>query len=132
VTHTASQFEVRRLAHRGGSIFRGKTALLTDGRTIGTAERAGLFMQAANNTVIIGTASAGAISDIETASLPGGISFSWSGKDFQLNNGGKVQRLGLQPTLVVPRSVADIRSGKDEVLTRAVEYLAQPDPGKGP
>jgi hypothetical protein len=41
-------------------------------------------------------------------------------------NGGKLQRLGLQPAVSVSPTIKGIRDGRDEVLDKALEYLATP------
>jgi C-terminal processing protease CtpA/Prc len=124
--HTSSFFRLERVpAATSGTHFGGKTAMLIDGRTTGNTELFGLMMGAATNGALIGTASAGSVSDTETIDLPGQITVTFSTSDVRSANGGKLQRLGLQPTLVVPVTVGDLRSGKDEPLAKAIEFLSE-------
>src|SRR5579884_3573030 len=100
--------------------------MLIDERTIGAAEHLGLWMEAANNTAFIGTPSAGADGETSNFILPGGITVTFSGQDVRHGNSGKLQRLGLQPNVLVAPTVTGIRHGRDEVLEKAIEYLSPP------
>ncbi len=108
--------------------FSGKTVLLVDERTSGAAEYAALLLEVANKTEIIGLPSAGADSNLTNFVVPGDVIVSFSGQDIRHANGGKLQRLGLQPNVNAPPTLAGIRSGKDETLQRAIEFLAPPPP----
>ena len=123
-TQTASYFFVQNLPQTAQWKYKGKTVMLTDERTIGQGEHAGLMFEVANKTEFIGSASAGADSDLTSFVVPGGVTISFSGHDIRHANGGKLQRLGLQPSITVSPTIAGIRSGRDEVLEKAVEYLS--------
>ncbi len=127
LTSTASYFFVEKIPDAREPKYSGKTVMLIDERTIGAAEHLGLWLEAANNTAFIGTASAGAEGEISNFVLPGGITVTFSGRDVRHGNTGKLQRLGLQPTVVAAPTVKGIRQGSDEVLDKAVEYLSDGD-----
>jgi hypothetical protein len=55
--------------------------------------------------------------------LPGGISVNFSGHDVRHADGRQLQRLGIQPHIKVEPTIEGVRSGRDEVLERAVEFL---------
>jgi len=103
--------------------YHGKTVMLIDERTISHAEHSGLFLEAANGTKFIGSPSQGANGDVTNLSVPGGIYVRFSGQGVWHADGRQLQRLGLQPTVETRPTLAGIRSGKDEVLEEAVEYL---------
>ena len=124
LTSTASYFFVEKVPPLTPK-YEGKTVMLIDERTIGAAEHLALWMEAANNTIFIGTPSAGAEGEISNFVLPGGITVTFSGQDVRHGNSGKLQRLGLQPAVHIAPSVNGIRRGRDEVLDKAVEYLSQ-------
>ncbi len=109
---SATYFYVQTLARTDKWRYKGKTVMLIDERTSGVAERAGLLFEAANNTAFIGTPSAGADGDATNFVVPGGIIINFSGHDIRHANGGKLQRLGLQPTVSVPTTVKGIRRRK--------------------
>lgn len=104
-------------------IYPGKTVMLVDDRTQSQAEHTGLFFEAASGTRFIGTPSAGANGDVTTMVLPGGVTWMFTGHDVRHIDGRQLQRVGLQPDIVVAPTLAGIRAGKDEVLDRAVAYL---------
>jgi hypothetical protein len=58
--------------------------------------------------------------------VPGGVTIRFSARDVRQVNGGKLQRLGLQPAVSVSPTIRGIRDGRDEVLEKALEYLAKP------
>jgi len=125
LTSTASFFHVEALPEPASEIYAGKTAMLIDERTAGQAELTGLYLEAANNTAFIGTASAGATGQVDSFVLPGGITVAYTRTDIRHGNGGKLQRVGLEPVQVVSPSVAAIRAGRDQPLERAIEYLSR-------
>jgi C-terminal processing protease CtpA/Prc len=124
ITSTASYFFVEKLPDVTQPIYDGQTIMLVDERTIGKAEHLGLWLEAANKTTFIGTPSAGAEGETSNFVLPGGITVTFSGQDVRHANAGKLQRLGLQPTVSVAPSINGIRHGRDEVLEKAVAYLS--------
>lgn len=103
--------------------YRRKTVLLVDERTMSQAEHTGLFFEAANKTTIIGSPTAGANGDITSVVLPGELVAWFSGHDVRHADGRQLQRMGLQPDIVVRPTLAGIRAGHDEVLERALEFL---------
>jgi len=125
LTSTASYFFVQRLPTTDQWKYKGKTVMLIDERTISQAEHTGLFFEAANKTEFIGTPSAGANGDVTNFVVPGGITINFSGHDVRHANGGKLQRLGLQPSVTVAPSIRGIREGRDEVLEKAIEYVSK-------
>jgi C-terminal processing protease CtpA/Prc len=120
---SSSYFFLQTLPH-SQFVYHGKTALLVDERTIGKGEEAGLFFEAANKTEIIGAPTAGALSVLSNFTIPGAITISFSGQDIRHANGGKLQRLGLQPNVNATPSLLGIRNSKDEVLDKALDEFS--------
>ena len=104
-------------------VYRGKTILLVDERTISQAEHTGLFFEAANKTTIIGSPTMGANGDVTTVALVGGMYATFTGHDVRHADGRQLQRVGLQPSVVVRPTISGIRAGRDEVLERALVLL---------
>jgi C-terminal processing protease CtpA/Prc len=125
-THTSSYFFVQTIPLSGEWKYKNRTVMLIDERTIDDAEHAGLFLEAANKTAFIGSPSAGADGDVNDLVVPGGVTIHFSARDVRHANGGKLQRLGLQPSVSVSPTIKGIRDGRDEVLEEALEYLAKP------
>jgi C-terminal processing protease CtpA/Prc len=107
--------------------YTGRTVMLMDERTASQAEHTGLFFEAANGTKFIGSHTAGAKGDVTTFTLPGGIVFYFTGHDVRHADGRQLQRIGLVPDVEVKPTIAGIRSGRDEVLERATQYLREPE-----
>ncbi len=104
-------------------LYRGKTVMLIDERTMSQAEHTGLFFEAANGTTFIGSQTAGANGDITDLSLPGGLHVRFSGHDVRHADGRQLQRTGLVPEIEVRPTIDGLRAGRDEVLERAVTFL---------
>jgi hypothetical protein len=119
---------LQRLPRADKSRYHGKTVMLIDERTISQAEHTGLFFEAANGTKFIGSPTQGANGDVTNLSVPGGIYVRFSGQGVWHADGRQLQRLGLQPAVVVRPTLAGIRAGKDEVLQAAIEYLEHAPP----
>jgi C-terminal processing protease CtpA/Prc len=107
----------------GKALYTHPTVMLIDDRAISQSEHSGLFYEAANGTKFIGTPSAGANGDVTGFTLPGGIHVNFTGHDVRHADGRQLQRVGLQPDVVIAPTRAGIREGKDEVLERAVRFL---------
>ncbi len=122
-SRSESYFFLRTVAGSNAPRYKGKTLMLADEHTIWSGEEAGLFLEAANKTEFVGTPSAGAFSVYTKFAVPGGITISFSGQDVRHANGGKLQRLGLQPNVTVAPTLTGIRTGKDEVLEKALESV---------
>jgi C-terminal processing protease CtpA/Prc len=104
-------------------VYHGKTILLVDERTISQAEHTGLFLKAANQTTIVGSPTMGANGDVTTVALVAGMYATFTGHDVRHADGRQLQRVGLQPDVVVRPTLAGIRAGRDEVLERALALL---------
>jgi C-terminal processing protease CtpA/Prc len=97
--------------------------MLIDERAISQAEHSGLFLKAANGTRFVGSPTNGSNGDITGLFLPGDIQVSFTGQGVRFPDGTQLQRVGLVPDVLVRPTVRGIRSGRDEVLERAVEWL---------
>jgi C-terminal processing protease CtpA/Prc len=125
-TRSSSFFLVQTIPNSSEWKYKNKTVMLIDERTIGQAEHAGLFFEAANKTAFIGSPTAGADGEVTSFVVPGGVTVSFSSHDVRQVNGGKLQRLGLQPAVSISPTIKGVRDGRDEVLDKALEYLAKP------
>jgi C-terminal processing protease CtpA/Prc len=101
------------------------TVMLIDDRAISQSEHSGLFYEAASGTRFIGTPTAGANGDVTAFTLPGGIRVGFTGHDVRHADGGQLQRKGLVPHVEIAPTRAGLRTGKDEVLERALEDIEQ-------
>ncbi|MBN1208230.1 MAG: hypothetical protein JXB05_25445 [Myxococcaceae bacterium] len=107
-------------------LYRGRTVTLIDERAISQAESAGLLLEAVNATTFVGSPTAGANGDLTDLSLPGGITFLFSGAEIRHVDGGQLQCLGLQPHVRVHPTLQGLQAGRDEVLEAALRLLEAP------
>ncbi|WP_240360671.1 S41 family peptidase [Pyxidicoccus caerfyrddinensis] len=105
--------------------YRGRTVTLIDSRTISQAEHTGLMLEAAADTVFLGSATAGTNGDVTQAVLPGGITFYFTGQQVRHGDGRQLQRKGLEPHVKLRPTVAGLQAGRDELLERAVQLLRE-------
>jgi hypothetical protein len=120
---TIYQFDQPIPPSQGVPKYTGRTVMLVDERTISQAEHTGLFFEAANGTTFIGSPTMGANGDVTTMVIPGNIVISFTGHDVRHADGRQLQRVGLQPQVLVTPTIAGIRAGRDEVLEAALKYL---------
>ncbi len=106
--------------------YAGLTVMLIDERTQSYAEHVGLYLQAANGTVFVGSNSAGADGGVTSFTVPGGITLSFSGQAVRHADGRQLQRVGLTPHVHATPTLEGIRAGRDEVLEAALRYLRDP------
>jgi C-terminal processing protease CtpA/Prc len=109
----------------GETKYTNPTVMLIDDRAISQSEHSGLFYEAANDTKLIGTATAGANGDVTRFPLPGGIWVGFTGHDVRHADGRQLQRVGLVPDVEAAPTRAGLKAGRDEVLERAVAYLEE-------
>jgi C-terminal processing protease CtpA/Prc len=107
----------------GVPLYRGKTLMLVDERTISQAEHTGLFFEAAAGTRFVGSRTAGANGDVTVLTLPGGLSLSFSGHDVRHADGRQLQRVGLPINYPAKPTIKGVQAGRDEVLERAAALL---------
>jgi hypothetical protein len=110
--------------------YEGTTVMLIDERTISQAEHTGLFLEAANGTRFVGSPSNGANGDVTRFRVPGGIHVTLSGHSVRHADGRQLQRIGLIPHLEARPTIEGIRSGRDEVLEAALEYVERETGGR--
>jgi C-terminal processing protease CtpA/Prc len=114
------------------SRYRGRTVTLIDGRAISHAEHTGLMLQAAADTLFLGSPTAGANGNITIAVLPGGAQMIFTGLDVRHGDGRQFQRKGLEPHIKLRPTVAGLQAGRDELLERAVQILREQPGSKTP
>jgi C-terminal processing protease CtpA/Prc len=105
-------------------IYTGKIVVLIDDRAISQAEHTCLFFEAVAGATFIGSPTHGANGDVTVMRLPGGLRMSFTGQEVRHVDGRQLQRVGIQPDLAVRPTIAGLRAGKDEVLDRALAWLA--------
>ena len=103
--------------------FTRNVAFVTNGGAISYSESI-LSVVAGNRLAdIVGSPSAGANGNITVFDLPGGYQVTWTGMKVTNADGSRHYLLGVQPTVPVKRTLAGVRSGRDELLDRAVRLV---------
>jgi C-terminal processing protease CtpA/Prc len=104
--------------------YQGKLIVLIDERAISYSETIGMLIKAYRpDAVFVGRPSNGANGNVTDIVLPYNISVSMSGIHTHFADGSQLQRLGLQPDFLVPRSYAEMISSEDVILDRALEKM---------
>jgi C-terminal processing protease CtpA/Prc len=106
----------------------GKVAFITDGRAISYAESLMSFVEYYKLGEIVGQPTAGANGNVNSFTLPGGFSISWTGMKVFKHDGTQHHLVGIRPTIPASRTIKGVIEGRDELLERAV--LAVTRPGK--
>jgi len=105
------------------SRYQGQVVVLIDAWAISQAEHTCLLFAAATDVTFIGSPTNGANGDITNMVLPGNLVVSFTGQEVRFAGGRQLQRVGVQPHIIVRPTIAGIRADRDEVLEAAIEYL---------
>jgi C-terminal processing protease CtpA/Prc len=108
----------------GASIYKGKIVVLIDDRAISQSEHTCLFFQETAGATFIGSPTHGANGDVTFARLPGGLRMSFTGQEVKHADGKQLQRIGILPHIAIRPTLAGVRAGKDELLDRALAFVA--------
>lgn len=104
-------------------LYKGAIIILVDEITQSQAEYSCMVLQAACKKVtIIGSQTAGADGDITYIKIPGGILTAFSGHGIHYPDGKRTQGVGIVPDIIAKPTITGIRTGKDEVLERAINF----------
>jgi C-terminal processing protease CtpA/Prc len=109
-----------------GTLYTAPTVTLIDERAQSQAEHLCLAVESMNDTIFVGSPTAGANGPITHVALPGGIWFQFTGTHIRHADGRQLQRVGIIPDVSVPRTIEALRAGRDEVLEKAIEMLLAP------
>jgi C-terminal processing protease CtpA/Prc len=105
--------------------FDGPVALLVGPRTFSAAEDFAMAFDVMKRGILVGEATAGSTGQPLVFDLPGGGTARICVKRDSYPDGREFVGKGIQPTIVVAPTVADLRAGRDPVLERAVAALQE-------
>lgn len=120
--------EVQSIGRSTLPVYRGKTVMLVDERSQSASEHMALICEALAGTTFAGSPTAGANGNITVMVLPGANYVDFGGLDVRHLDGRQLQRVGVIPHVLVPRTVGGLAHGRDEVLEKAVEILSNAKP----
>lgn len=105
--------------------YKNKIVILVNEYTQSYAEFMTMALQSAPNSIVIGSATAGADGNVSHLQLPGNISTLFSALGIYYPNDQVAQRIGISIDEIVKPTVDGLIKGLDEVLDRAVEILTK-------
>lgn len=119
--------ETRSRVSRGDTAghFAGRLVALVDERTSGAMERLALQLEATTDITFIGSSTAGSPAEAVDVPLPGGLVLGVPTAELRRSDGSQWQRVGLAPVVDARLTLRSYRSGTDDVLQRAQEWLVQ-------
>ncbi len=105
------------------SVYKGKVIILCNASTQSQAEYSIMMLQAATETIVVGSQTAGADGNVTKVILPGNYRASFSGLEILYPDGTQTQRTGIKVNVQVAPTLKGLQQGKDEVLDRAMLYI---------
>ncbi|WP_452222075.1 S41 family peptidase [Lacinutrix salivirga] len=103
--------------------YRGKLVILVNEKTQSSAEYHAMAFRASKNATVIGSTTAGADGNVSQIFLPGGLRTMISGIGVYYPDGTNTQRVGIVPDIIIKPTINGIKSGKDEVLEKAIQII---------
>lgn len=110
----------------GSARYRGRVVVLIDGGTGSAAEIFAAVLQDHGRATVVGRKSSGAVLASWFYRLPGGGELQLSREDYVAPKGRRIEGVGIEPDVVVSRSLADVRAGRDPDLEAALRILRAP------
>lgn len=80
-------------------------------------------LRVGDNTIVIGSTTAGADGNVSGIYLPGGIRTMISGIGVFYPDRTETQRVGIVPDIEIKPTIEGIKKGKDELLEKAIELI---------
>jgi len=119
--------ETRSRVSRGDTTghYAGRIVALIDERTEGDMERLAIALDAVARVTFIGSSSAGAPGEVMNIELPGLLQVALPIVELRRSDDAQWQRVGITPSVEVRLTVRGVRSGFDDVIERAQQWLVQ-------
>ena len=113
-----------KIGRTSDSAFKGKVVILADERTQSQGEYSCMVLQTIPHAITIGSQTAG--TDGVRTEIPMGrdMSMSYSGYGIYYPDKQQTQRIGIKIDIPVNKTIEAIVNNKDEILERALKYLA--------
>jgi hypothetical protein len=114
------------LGGKNDDYYKGNVVVLVNAQTLSQAEYTTMAFQVSPNCLVIGSQTAGADGNVVATLLPYGIMTGFSGLGVFYPDGTNTQRVGVRIDHYVEPTIEGIRTGRDEVLEKALEIISQP------
>jgi C-terminal processing protease CtpA/Prc len=105
--------------------------VLVNEKTHGSAEDVCIYLKNAGRVTFVGGTTAGCNGNRAWLSLPGGGRLWFTGMRVKFGDGSRFQNIGITPDVPAAPTVEGIRAGKDEVLEKGIDVLAEQVRGLG-
>jgi hypothetical protein len=105
--------------------YKGKVVILVNETTQSSAEYHTMAFRAVPGATVIGSTTAAADGNVSQIYLPGEIKTMISGIGVYYPDGKETQRTGIVPDLEIRPTIEGIKSGKDEVLEKAIDFITK-------
>jgi len=99
-------------------------AVLVDKASRSAAELTPAALQEAGRGVVVGEKTGGSVLIAQDTNLPDGGRLTLSRADFVTSGGVRLEKRGVTPDILAPRTTADRRAGQDPTLAAAIAALA--------
>ncbi len=109
----------------GSARYDGRLVVLVDRGTASAAEIFAAVLQDHGRATVLGRPTAGAVLASWFYELPDGGQLQLSREDYLAPKGRRLEGRGVEPDLSVPRTLADVRTGRDPDLEAAIRWLAR-------
>jgi len=106
--------------HKSKETYTGKLIVLVNELSQSQAEYTAMAFRAGDNTIIIGSTTAGADGNVSAILLPGGLQTMISGIGVFYPNGEETQRIGIVPDIEIKPTIKGIKEGRDELMEKAI------------
>lgn len=101
----------------------GKVIILVNEETQSRAECMAMAFQARENTVTVGSQTAGSLGNPSLLILPGILGTQFTGNRVHYPDGGETERVGVKVDRLVKPTLAGFRAGRDELLESALKIM---------
>lgn len=116
-----------KVGEKNDNYYKGKVIIIINEDTQSSAEYHTMAFRVAPRSTVIGSTTAAADGNISSFPLPGGIETIITGIGVYYPDGGETQRIGIVPDIEIRPTIEGIKSGKDELLERAIEIIVNGD-----
>jgi hypothetical protein len=100
-----------------------RKAFIIDGRAISYAESCMGIVENYRLGEIVGGPTAGTNGNVNSFTLPGGYSITWTGMKVLKQDGSQHHGVGVLPTIPISRTRARVAAGRDELLESAIQAV---------
>ncbi|HEY0930766.1 MAG TPA: S41 family peptidase [Gemmatimonas sp.] len=123
----ADERELRARVSRGDTTghYAGRLVALLDERTSGTMERLAMALEATTDVTFVGSTTAGSPVETVRLALPGQLSVGIPAAELRRADGAQWQRVGITPVVDARMTARAFRTGADDVVERAQQWLLQ-------